>query len=261
MNGVMMLNGAEPREVLQTLIEKETPAIMSYLSKGKWHVVKVLPDCLGDSSFEVEVSPRIKPHPMNIHIDQLVGMSIKYGYGKFIFESRVIGLEPSSEPAGGGRIILTVPENIEMVQRRSYFRVEVPAMLDVNVLLWHNRRLNNRTLAVPERCWQGKLVDISAGGVQIALEAAQQPDFRKGQFIRLQFTPMPDEASLTFGAQVRSILPTADDKYVCFGLQTVGLEASAEGRLILQRLCNIAERYHQINQSSARQQDFQRTTI
>ena len=261
MNEVMTLNGAEPREVLQTLIGGKAPAIMSYLSKGKWHVVKVLPDCLGGGRFEVEVSPRIKPHPMNIHIDQSVGMSIKYGYGKFVFETRVVGLEPSSELAGSGRLILAVPERIEMVQRRSYFRVEVPAMLEVNVLLWHRRHQNNDALSAPERCWRGKLVDISAGGVQIALDAAQQPDFRKGQFIRLQFTPMPDEASLTFGGQVRSILPTADDKYVCFGLQTVGLEASAEGRLVLQRLCNIAERYHQINQSSARQQDFQRTTL
>jgi hypothetical protein len=69
---------------------------------------------------------------------------------------------------------------------------------------------------------------------------------------------MPYEAPLVFGGQVRSVLPTADEKNICFGVQTVGLEASAQGRLILQRLCDIAERYYRINQSSAKQQDLQR---
>jgi hypothetical protein len=261
MNEVMMLDDAEPGRTLRTIIEKKVPAIMSYSSRGKWHVVKVLPTGLGANRFDVEVSPRIKPHPLNIHVDQPVGMSVKYGCGKFIFESRVLNFEPSPEATSGGRIILAVPERIEMVQRRSYFRVEVPAMLDVNVSLWHRCHADGKHRVSPEHCWQGKLIDISAGGAQIAVDAAHKPDFRKGQFIKLQFIPMPYEAPLEFGAQIRSILPTADDKNICFGLQMVGLEASSQGRSVLQRLCNIAEQYHRINQSSAKQHDFQRTSL
>ena len=134
-------------------------------------------------------------------------------------------------------------------------------MLDVNVALRHRCQADGKRQVSPEHCWQGKLVDISAGGAQIAVDAAYKPDFRKGQFIRLQFTPMPYETPLEFGAQVRSILPTVDNKNVCFGLQMVGLEASSEGRSALQRLCNIAEQYHRINQSGAKQQDFQRTNL
>ena len=83
MNEVMMLDVVEPRKILQTIIEKKVPAIMSYLSRGKWYAVKMLPTNLGANKFDVEVSPRRmetrKSHPINIHIDQPVGISVKCG--------------------------------------------------------------------------------------------------------------------------------------------------------------------------------------
>ncbi|HUV41903.1 MAG TPA: PilZ domain-containing protein, partial [Sedimentisphaerales bacterium] len=112
----------------------------------------------------------------------------------------------------------------------------------------------------PECYWQGKLTDISAGGVQIVVDTGQKPDFKRGQFIGLRFTPMPYEMPLMFDAQIRNILPTIDQKCICLGLRIVGLEASPEGRQVLQRLCNVAEHYHQMNQCSAKQQDFQTTS-
>ena len=268
MNEVVMLRGAEPREILQTVIEKKIPAIMSYLSKDKWHVAKVLLTGLGADRLNIEVlrTPQSgAPRPINIQVNQPVGISLKYGYGKFIFETTVVGLEPSPDPTRrewGGTIVLAVPDRIEVVQRRNYFRVDVPKGLKVNVVLWH--RCKNRASGPvtrdsdePRNYWRGKLIDISAGGAQIAVDAGQKPELKKGQFIGLRFTPMPYETPLMFDAQIRNILPTADDKSICLGLQIVGLEASPEGRGVLQRLCNVVERYYQINQSSAKQQDMQ----
>lgn len=285
-NEVMTLQEAEPRKILQTIIEKKAPAIMTYLSRGKWHVAKVMLTDLGANMLSIEVSPRKKPRPINIQPEQPVGVSIKYGYGKFIFETAVVGLEPllGMEPrscsalqsdtttTSGGTIVLAMPDRIELVQRRSYFRVNVPASLRVNVMLWHrcytddddsNERSNSRKSGFrepkmpPERYCQGRLVDISAGGAQIVVDATQKPDFKKGQFIGLRFTPMPYEIPLVFNAQIRNILPTVDGKSFCLGLQLVGLEASSEGRGILQRLCNVVERYYRMNQTGIKQQDMQ----
>ena len=63
-----------------------------------------------------------------------------------------------------------------------------------------------------------------------------------------------------FDAQIRNILPAADGKSICLGLRIVGLEASSEGRQVLQRLCSVVEHYYQINQCSAKQRDFQTTS-
>jgi hypothetical protein len=265
MDPVAMLKGAEPRKILQVLIDKQVPAIMSYLSKSKWHVAKLQLTELGACRLTANIVPTAKPHPINIQPDQPVGVSLKYSYGKFIFESKVVSLEPSPEPTSGGTIVLSVPDRIEIVQRRSYFRVDVPKWLKVNVLLWPRQQQapsqeqisENTTGQLPAgRYWQGRLVDISAGGTQVAIDAELAQDLRAGQFLGLRFTPMPYEMPLVFDVQVRNTLPTADGKKVCLGLQIIGLEASEEGRQVLQRLCNVVERYYKMNQSGAKRQDL-----
>ena len=271
MNDVMTPHGVDSEKVLQIAIDEKVPAIMSYLSKGKWHVAKVLLTDLAKGHLKVEsTGSSNKKRPINIRMDQPVGLSFKYGYGKFIFDTVVKGLEPSSDPEAhreqGGTIVLAVPEKIEAIQRRSYFRVNVPESLNVQVLLWHRsgNLKEKHHLRDPademKDCCQGYLVDISAGGTQVAVPhevKAQGADFRKGQFVSMRFTPVPYETPIVFSAQIRNTLPTADGKSVSLGLQIVGLEASPEGREVLRRLIGIVDQYYRMNQAGAKRQDAQ----
>ena len=291
MNKVMLLRGDEPEKILQTAIDKKVPAIMSYLSKGKWHVAKVLlNELVGDRLSVDSATSKKKQHPLNIQANQPVGISFKYEYGKFVFDTTVVGFEPTSSPEAdegwGGTMILVVPNRIEVIQRRSYYRVDVPESLKVKVIMWHRsgkreakKQIEDAAEDVHNYC-QGRLVDISAGGAQVVVSYSDQAgcpesvrqeskgnasrtfcagelDFRKGQFVGMRFTPMPYETPLVVSAQIRNILPTADGRSASLGLQIVGLEASPEGREVLARLISIVEQYYQINQSGARQRDTQ----
>jgi len=265
MSEIVMLEGHESQAVLQTVVERRAPAIMSYLSKDKWHVAKVLMKELTDNRLLVEGCHfSKKPHPINIRIDQPVGVNFKHAYGKFVFDTTVISLEPSADAACGGTIVLVMPNRIGVVQRRSYFRVSVPESLRVNVVLWH--RTSHRGSKEPaHKYYEGRLTDISAGGAQLIVplkgrgvsdpSAVNEADFHKGQFVGARFTPMPYETPLMFTAQIRNVLPTADHQSLCLGLQIVGLEASDEGRQVLSRLAAVVDRYYQMNQSHGRQQD------
>ncbi len=203
-------------------------------------------------------------------MDQPVGISFKHGYGKFVFDTTVKALEPSTDPETrrerGGIIVLAFPDKIEVIQRRSYFRVSVPESLNVKVLLWHRSGKRGETepkhdtASEMHNCCQGRLMDISAGGAQVIVpnqNDAGKANFKKGQFISMRFTPLPYETPLVLSAQIRNALPTADGKNASLGLQIVGLEASSEGRQVLTRLIGIVEQYYQINQSGARQRDIQ----
>jgi hypothetical protein len=275
MNEMVSLRGVDPREILQTAIEKKVPAIMTYLSKGKWHVAKVFLIELGADRFSIESAHlEKKPLPINIQVNQPVGISFKYEYGKFVFDTTVLDLVPSSDSANGGTMVLAVPDRVEVVQRRSYFRVSVPESLKVNVVLWHRSPKLLSEGQTPEdmtihthKYYQGRLVDISAGGAQAVVdtgppllssdrntrgqeptsERAVEPDFKRGQFVGLRLTPMPYEMPLMFNAQIRSILPTADNKSIYLGLQIVGLESSREGRQVLSRIVSVVERYYRMN--------------
>lgn len=271
MNEVMTPRGVEPEEILRTAIDKKVPVIMSYSSKGKWHVAKMLLTCLAGDRLSVEsTAPKSKLRPINIQVNQPVGLSFKYEYGKFVFDTTVEGFEPScgqeAHQERGGTIVLAVPDRIEVIQRRSYFRVNVPESLKVKVLLWHrsgkheDKDKTQDTAEQMHHCCHGRLMDISAGGAQVVVpheSLAGGADFRKGQFVGMRFTPMPYETPVVLCAQIRNILPTADGEGSSLGLQIVGLEASCEGREVLTRLIGIVERYHQINQSGPKQQDMQ----
>jgi hypothetical protein len=254
MNNVVMLCGAEPRKVLQAVIDKKVPVIMSYSSRGKRHITKMLMTHLGANILEMEIAPRENPQPINIYPDQEVSVNLKYGYGKFVFDSTVTDLKPSPNPQSGGIIVIMVPNRIELVQRRSYFRVTIPKSLKVSAKMWYGSAKDEK--GNPEHCWCGTLVDLSAGGAQIALDASLKHNFKTGQFVALQFTPMPYEPPLMLNAQIRKTLLTADRNHICVGVQIVGLEITPEGRQTLQRLCNVVEQYYQMNQYGVKQQDF-----
>jgi hypothetical protein len=151
------------------VVQSQAPAIMSYLSKDKWHVAKVvMKDLRGDRLYVENCRTGGKPHPINIRLEQPVGVNFKHAYGKFVFDTTVVGFEPSADPEAGGTIVLAAPQCIGVVQRRSYFRVNVPASLRVNVVLWHrtgHRAAEERTHAYCE----GRLIDISAGGAQVVV--------------------------------------------------------------------------------------------
>lgn len=267
MNEVMTPHGVDRERILQIAIDMKVPAIMSYLSRDKWHVAKVMLTKLDGDRLKVESTISTRQRPINIRVDQPVGISFKHGYGKFVFDTTVKALEPSTDPEThrqcGGTIVLALPDKIEVIQRRSYFRVNVPESLKVKMLLWHRNgkhgqtELKHDTAGEMHNCCQGRLMDISAGGAQVILSNqndAGKANFKKGQFISMRFTPLPYETPLVLSAQIRNVLPTADDQNASLGLQIVGLEASSEGREVLARLIGIVERYYQINQSGVKQQ-------
>lgn len=267
MNEVVMMDRSKTEEILQTAIDQKVTAIMSYLSKGKWHVAKVLVTAIDPATLSVQTTHSYKKQqPINININQPVGISFKYDYGKFVFDTTVVGLEPATDTDAGGKIVLKAPEQIECFQRRSYFRVEVPESLKVNVTLWHRKSRQQALEQVSDTAGdggnytRGRLVDISAGGAQVVLDddSSSELQFRNGQFIGMRFTPLPYETPLLLNAQIRNALPRADGNSIYLGLQIVGLEASPEGRKTLARLVGVVERYYKMNQPEAQKKDRNR---
>jgi hypothetical protein len=251
-NEVILLHETRSRQVLQTVIDKNIPATLSYLSQGKWYVARVLLSNLSGNSFGIRITPKKSSQSSHLQIGQTVGISFKHGYGrqydKYVFDTTVISLAPATmiRPVD---FILTAPQEIEVVLRRGYLRVQVPNLLKVNVRFWHRycTSKDGRVTIAIGPTWDSRLVDISAGGLQIAVPAFPTPDFKKGDTIGLQFTPMPYETPVKLNAEVRNVMPAADGKDICIGLQMLGLEASPEGRLVLSRIVGIVKQYGQMN--------------
>lgn len=231
-------------------MEGGQPLRMSYLQDGKWIVRRAFITDIRVDNFDVAVAPHRKNENLEIQPGTSMGLSLHSkkgrGYDNFVFGTRVSAVKWSDEYNGTPRMVLEMPEEIEMVQRRSYQRVKVPKSMQVEVDLWDKRQ--PQTGEGRER-YSGQLIDVSAGGVQVGLSNRYTDQFKHGDYVGIEFTPLANETLLRFNGRVKSVLPTADNSGICLGLEMVGLEASAEGRLILQRICSVVEQYRQMNQA------------
>ena len=207
-------------------------------------MTKVMLSSLGANVFNVEILPKRKRCPLNININDSVGVSFKYGYSKFIFEAKVLGLEPSENINSLGRIVISIPSKIEVLAKRSYFRVNIPNSLEVPVTLSHYQE--NRTQDSDSDFWTGRLVDISAGGIQVAVPAAQNPVLKKGHTAQIKFASPNDGALITIQGLVRYTAPTADKENICLGFQIIGLEATEMGRATLAKLVEAVEYFYNV---------------
>ncbi len=284
MNDLVILTNQQRFDPLETVRNERLTAILTYQSKGKWRVAKVLvSDCVQERITLACMMPDSgRPQPVNIQPGQSVGLSFKLPCGKCVLETRVVALQPAATGDVGGRIVIEMPDGIEVIQRRSYFRVNVPESLPVDVTLWR-RSGKTGPRVEPTRYCHGRLVDISAGGAQVALEAdveaaadedpepaawrvvstppgrdgeCSAPGLHNGQFIEMRFTPLPYEPPMLLAAQIRNIWPSADGSKLYLGLQLVGLEATAEGHQLLARLVNVVEQYHRMNESGPPRRDL-----
>jgi anti-anti-sigma regulatory factor len=169
----------------------------------------------------------------------------RHGFDNF-FEiagmSEVV-LEPSVEQLNTGTLELHSSNKFEPFERRRYNRLHVPTSLEINVLLWHSGRKDDYHKTLPGHYWKGRLVDISEGGAQVAIDAVdvEESTLCKGRLLGMEFRPNAAEPLLAFDVQIREMLPTADGLNTCLGLQFVGLEANPDGREGLQKLCSSEE--------------------
>lgn len=253
MNEIILVQGGRLRQLLWAVCDRKMPVLISYLLEGDWSVARALVTAVREDSFDIRISPRKRSQSIGIKACQAVGISFQFGFGqeydRFVFDAAVIGFKSSSDLNNKEVIILSLPQQIERVQKRSYIRADVPKSLEICLQMW-NQKLNTTNNCELKTALMGRLVDISAGGMQVVIDFAENADFKPGQSLRLRFSPLPNEASIMFNARIKNISPTADGHNLCLGLEMVGLEASPEGRLILQRLCNVVEQYQQMNQAN-----------
>jgi anti-anti-sigma regulatory factor len=156
-----------------------------------------------------------------------------------------VALKPPTQVSSFGTLVFGSPDGAEPYKRRNFVRLNICKIMKLSVLLWHRREKEDNIDVPWDNCWQGRIVDISEGGAQIAIDAIRSSDFKENDFIRLQFAPIPYETALMFDAQIRQVSPAAENDNVCIGVQFIGLEANSEGRQSLRWLCNSEERYYQ----------------
>jgi len=236
-----ILKNDEITAFLSEARDETASANASFMVDGKWRLLD-LEVCEGPDDV---VSFHCVSGCECLKKDHPVGICVHWGHFKYLFDSTALAVEPERR---GIRISLHVPDKIERLPRRAYHRQPVPADTKVKVLFWHRGYLDemNNNIKPEELYWQGRLLNLSAGGAQFEIEIEQKEHFQVGQLLGVQFTPMSYEKPLLLESHVRYLKEQPDNVAFRIGVEFLGLEASPEGRKILERILEVIEAYEKM---------------
>ena len=238
-----LLSGTEIKDVLTEACREKAAVIASFMIEGKWRILEFKVADFSDDAIAMTTESPCE----NLKKEKPVGICIHLGYFKYLFDATVQGLQTQGRL---NQVRLDFPRRVECVQRRMYHRQPVPAEMKVKVLFWHRGYLDDSNTSPEELYWQGRLLNLSAGGAQFEIEIEQKEHFKVGQLLGIQFTPMSYQKPLLLESHVKYLKEQSDNTNFKIGVEFLGLEAGAEGREILSRLLEVVAEYEKMNQQT-----------
>lgn len=231
------LKPEEIKDFLLAAIQEHGDIVLSFTRQGKWRLLNTKIAGFNDESITLEGDPKAE----ELVADQPVGICVRLGHLKYLFETRILSVE-------SGQAVLDFPDSVEQMQRRVFERQPVPANLKVKCLFWHRGYLDETQIEPAEQYWEGRLVNLSSGGAQIAVNLDLKGHFRQGQLVGVQFTPMSYQRPLLLEAHVKYLIDQSADGQFLVGVEFLGLEAGPEGHEVLHRLLGIVQEYDKMNE-------------
>ncbi len=243
MGQLVTFTAAVRDESILEAVEKKTPAIVTVPVSGRWVTMKTrisrADRAAGVIALATPAPEEGQPAPV-LTPGQCVSLSFRRGHRKCMAMCAVAGI---SDLHPDEAICLRWPEELLAVQRRAYFRAEVPAGMVVQARLWRGGRSKRRLVAVGQ--WPsvvGRLTDCSAGGMRMEVDATKDPGIQIGEPVAVEFSPLREVGQICLDANFRYCLVEPSGK-VALGLQFVGLESSAAGRQMLLVLGQVSAEY------------------
>lgn len=238
---ILCLN--ERKDFLLQAIQEQSPVIASYLYNGKWHLLEMKTAGFSDEFIAFKAQNPCE----NLKVEQPVGICIHQGYFKYLFDTAVQAI---CNEAYMPLIKMDLPDRVERIQRRMYHRQPVPFSMKVKVLFWHRGYLEDSAEQPEELYWEGRLLNLSAGGAQFEIDSKEKDNFRVGQLLGIQFTPMSYQKPFLLESHVRYLKYQPDNTSFRIGVEFLGLEASPEGREVLNRLLEVIDIYGTMNKAA-----------
>lgn len=231
--------GSDVDRILTDSIEGQKPLVITHHCDEGWRTFK----SQFVSGSAAEEILWVKPPTLSGGMEGVtpqpgdrLGVSFRVGHKKCMFGTmlNVFGSEGFK-----GMIGLRWPDHVQQLQRRVFERAQPPQGIVVAVRFWREtpsdqHALDSRTVRY------GQLIDLSVGGMRV--RSSTPSDIEVGATYRCVFTPRVGKPSLVVDALIRH-KEVVDQGRSSIGLQFVGLEASIEGRRIIDRLAKTVTQF------------------
>lgn len=236
-----------PDTDLQQLLDavaRNTGAVLSLPSAGMLRHQKARFLAVADDGFWMECSPEDRAL-----IDELIkekkpaGISFKMSQVKSVFTA--ILLERQDEYRVNATtttcaVRVQLPTSIKQMQRRSNYRVHVPAESEVRLEVWRIApRVPVRDKPSASSRVESKLLDISTGGVGVLFVGTNGEPPKVCYEDRLRVAITSGELEIILEGAMRQPLPGTDPMKIRTGITFKGLDNSLDGRHAMAKLTKI----------------------
>ncbi len=237
MPNLQELNNTQIHEVLSVGFQRRIPSTITVRTNSKWLNLRSRLVQLHNEQLLLEFpSSDDTPEPHEFVPAEKIGLSFKLKHHKYLCAAAVSRIDTITldDDSKVSVLCITWPSRMHRLQRRAFYRVDVPPGKIVRASFWPGGREAEPSGACPERpVWSGKVTNLSAGGFQVHAGAEAAKFLEAGYVVgvRLAFGAGGDD-TVYADAQFRHVQD--DSEMSMIGFQFIGLAQTDEGRQALQ---------------------------
>ncbi len=232
-------------EVLGAAAGRQVPATITIRDENGWTSFRTRFVALRQGHVLLEAPvPQPGEQPHEFKSADKVGVSFKLKHHKHVFTGTVAETASEQLDDGTQQTVLHVcgPTRMQRMQRRAFNRTDVPPNRIVRAAFWLGGLENEPSGTTPDQpVWSGRVVNISAGGVQLTSEQRLGDAVSPGDIVGVRISFGVGEQNVYADAQFRHALE--EDGKFHLGFQFIGLGLTPESREALQIIGTKASQY------------------
>ena len=248
MAGLQELDIRQIKEVVGEATARHIPTTITLRTEEHWtHLRSRLVD-VGDERILIEMPIDENGTPREFSPADRIGVTFKFKHHKYIFVATVGGAQPLALADGSGIQVLGLcwPTKMQRIQRRAFYRADVPAGSIVRASFWLGGRDAEPAGTTPDKpVFTGRVTNLSAGGLELHTSDPIPEALEVGYLFGLHVSFGTDGEPMFADAQLRRV--ARDEDHFVLGLQFVGLEQTSEGKKMLRFIASKVSEYQRIS--------------
>jgi len=242
MAAIQDLDNRQINEVVAAAVARQVPMTVTVQKGRSWQAIPAKAIALRDVHLLVALTAGQETAKVEFTPAEKVGVSFKLKHHKHIFTATLAAVEQSQADRV---LVLCRPSRMQRLQRRAYTRAEVPPNRIVRASFWLGGQSAEPSVASPTTpVWSGRVVNISAGGLQVHVDAAAASEVEPGDTVGVRVSFGMGEHAVYADAEVRHAEPLGAKAMV--GFRFLGLDQTPEGRAAMQLIAAKVAEYQRI---------------
>jgi hypothetical protein len=240
-------------EAIVLAAQRQIPATVTIPSGKTWITMHTRIIATRTPHIRIELPrPDEGGEPHEFSPAEKIGLSFKLKHHKHVCSVTVASKEQFS--LDDGTIIPTLnvcwPTKMQRLQRRAYFRADVPPGQVVRASFWLGGRAAEPAGGCPERpVWSGRVTNLSAGGFQLNTATDLGEELEVGDAIGVRVSFGAARETIYADAQFRHVEKSGEE--FVMGFQFAGLGQTEEGRRALDIISQKVSQYQHAAEKAA----------